>query len=49
MMVVFMNMIIAIMGDTFANVMEAKFDNAMNENISLIYDHIWLIDLKKEF
>ena len=49
MIVVFMNMIIAIMGNTFGNVMDAQYENAMNENIGLIYDHIWLIDLKEEF
>jgi len=49
MIVVFMNMIIAIMGNTFGNVMAAQYENAMNENIGLIYDHIWLIDLKEEF
>ena len=49
MMVVFMNMIIAIMGNTFADVMAAQFENALSENISLIYDHIWLLDLKEEF
>ena len=46
MIVVFMNMIIAIMGNTFANVMEQQYETALNENISLIYDHIWLLDLK---
>jgi len=49
MIIVFMNMIIAIMGNTFGNVMDAQYENAMNENIGLIYDHIWLIDLKEEF
>lgn len=49
MIVVFMNMIIAIMGNTFANVMEAKKENALDEIISLIYDHIWLLDFKEEF
>jgi hypothetical protein len=49
MMVVFMNMIIAIMGNTFGDVMGAQYENALNENISLIYDHIWLLDLNEEF
>lgn len=49
MIVVFMNMIIAIMGNTFDEVMESRYETALNENISLIYDHIWLLDLKEEF
>jgi hypothetical protein len=49
MIVVFMNMIIAIMGNTFGEVMEKRYETALNENISLIYDHIWLLDLKEEF
>jgi hypothetical protein len=36
MIVVFMNMIIAIMGNTFGNVMAAQDENALAENISLI-------------
>lgn len=47
--VVFMNMIIAIMGNTFGNVMDLQYENSLNENIGLIYDHIWLLDLKEEF
>lgn len=49
MIVVFMNMIIAIMSNTFGNVMALQQESALSENISLIHDHIWLIDLKKEF
>jgi hypothetical protein len=49
MIVVFMNMIIAIMGNTFGNVMAAQEESALSENISLIYDHIWLLNLKEEF
>ena len=44
-----MNMIIAIMANTFANVMAMTYENALSENINLIYDHIWLLDLNKEF
>jgi len=36
MIVVFMNMIIAIMGNTFGNVMAAQDENSLAENISLI-------------
>jgi hypothetical protein len=49
MIVVFMNMIIAIMGNTFGNVMAAQDETSLGENIGLIYDHIWLLDLKEEF
>ena len=49
MIVVFMNMIIAIMGNTFGEVMDKRYETALNENISLIYDHIWLLNLKEEF
>ena len=49
MIVVFMNMIIAIMGNTFGNVMAAQDENSLNENIGMIYDHIWLLDLKEVF
>ena len=49
MIVVFMNMIIAIMGNTFGNVMAAQQENSLNEELALIYDHIWLLDLNNEF
>ena len=48
-LVVFMNMLIAIMGNTFAEVMDHQIENALKENLHLIYDHIWLLDLRKEF
>ena len=49
MIIVFLNMIIAIMGHTFEDVMANQYETALSENISLIYDHIWLLDLKDEF
>lgn len=47
--VVFMNMLIAIMGDTFGQVLEGAEENGLKEQISLIEDHIWLLDLQKVF
>lgn len=47
--VVFMNMLIAIMGETFGAVTEKAEQNGLKEQISLINDHIWLLDLKKTF
>jgi hypothetical protein len=48
-LVVFMNMLIAIMGDTFGRVLELQEENALQEQASLISDHIFLMDLKEEF
>jgi hypothetical protein len=47
--VVFMNMLIAIMGETFGDVTAKAEQNGLKEQISLINDHIWLLDLKKTF
>lgn len=47
--VVFMNMLIAIMGETFGDVTEKAEQNGLKEQINLINDHIWLLDLKKTF
>ena len=47
--VVFMNMLIAIMGETFGAVTEKSEQSGLNEQINLINDHVWLIDLKKLF
>lgn len=47
--VVFMNMLIAIMGETFGAVTEKAEQNGLKEQISLINDHVWLLDLKKTF
>ena len=47
--VVFMNMLIAIMGETFGAVTEKAEENGLKEQVALINDHIWLLDLKKTF
>ena len=48
-MVVFMNMLIAIMGDTFGQVLEKSVETGIREQIVLISDHCWLLNLKKIF
>ena len=48
-LVVFMNMLIAIMGETFSQVREQNEESQLCEQLGLIEDHIWLIDLQKEF
>jgi hypothetical protein len=48
-MVVFMNMLIAIMGDTFGQVLEKSVETGIREQVVLISDHCWLLDLKKIF
>lgn len=47
--VVFMNMLIAIMGDTFGKVSEAQVESGIRERVVLISDHAWLLDLQKIF
>jgi hypothetical protein len=49
MLIVFMNMLIAIMSDTFSAVQMIKDENLLKEQANLIVDHIWLLDLKKLF
>lgn len=48
-MVVFMNMLIAIMGDTFGTVLEKSVETGIREQVVLISDHCWLLNLKKIF
>lgn len=48
-LVVFMNMLIAMMGETFGNVQLIQEETALLEQVQLIEDHIWLIDLEKEY
>ena len=48
-LVVFMNMLIAIMGDTFGRVQETAEQNGFNERVTLIADHVFLIDIEKMF
>lgn len=47
--VVFMNMLIAIMTETFSSVQLIKEENAIMEQASLIADHIWILDIEEEF
>jgi hypothetical protein len=47
--VVFMNMLIAIMGETFAQVLEGAVESGIREQVVLISDHAWLLNLKKIF
>ena len=47
--VVFMNMLIAIMGDTFAQVLEKSVESGIREQVALIADRDWLLDLNKIF
>jgi hypothetical protein len=48
-LLVFMNMLIAIMGDTFGTVQEVQDELALMEQCVLMGDFIWLLDLKEEF
>jgi hypothetical protein len=43
------NMLIAIMSDTFEKVYSTQDQTSLKEKVDIIYDHIWLLDLKKEF
>lgn len=47
--VVFMNMLIAIMSDTFADVESNKEINTLKEQIAMISDYEWLVDLQQSF
>ena len=47
--VVFMNMLIAIMGETFGQVQEVSEESGLREQVVLIADHAWLLDPKKIF
>ena len=48
-LVVFMNMLIAIMGDTFGNVQQIQEESTLQEQCKLIGDFIWLLDLQEVF
>ena len=45
-LVVFMNMLIAIMGSTFGTVYENQEENALFEQLQMIQDYIWTVDLE---
>ena len=47
--VVFMNMLIAIMGETFGQVLEVSEESGLREQVVLIEDHAWLLDPRKIF
>ena len=47
-MITFLNMLIAIMGDTFARVSEAKEQNALSEKIKILADHVVIVDHSDE-
>ena len=42
---IFMNLLIAIMGDSFDRVQEFKVQAATKEKIAMITDFIWVLDL----
>ena len=46
---VFLNVLIAIMSDTFAREQENVEQARFTETIQLVNDHVWVIDLDKEF
>ena len=45
----FMNLLIAIMGDTFDRVQEMKVQAGTKEKISMITDFIWVLDMSEQF
>lgn len=47
--ITFLNMLIAIMGDTFARVTENKEQEALKERTQMYADFLWAIDLIKDF
>lgn len=48
-LVVFMNIIIAIMTESFNKVEQTKEQLQLEEQLQLVKDYIWLLDLKKTF
>lgn len=48
-LVVFMNMLIAIMGETFSQVQSHQVESGLQEQLNMIDDFSWLIDLKDLF
>ena len=47
--VVFMNMLIAIMGETFGNVTEECEISGLKEQVVMMNDHAWLVDINEIF
>lgn len=48
-LIVFMNMLITIVGETFGRVESMKEELSLSEQLFLIQDHLFLIDLKEKF
>jgi len=46
---IFMNLLIAIMGDTFGRVQEVKERSGTKERVEMIQDFIWVLNLQEEF
>ena len=46
---IFMNIIIAIMGETFGRVVETLDTVALKEKVGICHDHIWIVDIDKVF
>lgn len=44
-LLVFVNMLIAIMGSTFGNVYDNQEENALFEQLMLMEDYLWAVDL----
>ena len=49
MLIHLLNMLIAIMGETFGTVTEEAEQSGLQEQVGLIADFSWLVDLKKAF
>ena len=47
--VIFMNMLIAIMSDTFARILSNEESNSLSEQVILMGDHLWLTDTPSLF
>jgi len=43
--VVFMNMLIAIMAQTYSECQDGAVENGLKERVALINDHLWLVDM----
>ena len=48
-LIVFFNMVVAIMGNTFGNVLEVQEESALYEQLQLIEDFLWLVNPKDTF
>lgn len=48
-LVVFMNMLIAIMGQTYSDVQDESLESGLLEQLNMIMDSVWLLDLGEQF